>query len=292
MIDPLVALSGALLVVWLVLYVRGWYRLRRRGAPLATVYRLIVFGVATTLVAIALLSPANQLNTQYLFVRSLQTVVLCLMAAPAFFISCGYDVMLWGLPFRVRRRLHHTLRRGTSFGRAVRKFVPAGVAWLLFLAAFLIWHEPSFVNWAAPTHFVHTLALLTLGALALLFWWHVVGTGPRLQAVLAPWLIAAMLVITEIVNMATGVSLAFSTEPFYTHYVNAATDTRALSALGDQAFAGGILWVVGSFVYISSIVLVMNRLFIAHGSNRPEPHPDWDADDRMIMPGLEHRVRR
>jgi len=294
-IDLFVAPIGVVLVLWLVLYGRGWLRLRRRGARLATVYRLVVFWVATILVSIALLSPVNRLSTDYLFVRSLQTVILCLMAAPAFFQSCGYDVMLWGLPTPARRWLYRTVNRSTRQGAVVRKVAPPGVAWLLFLALFLIWHDPSFVNWATQTPALHTAALLLLGLVALLFWWHVVGTGPRLQAPLAPWLIAIMLVITEIVNMTTGVSLAFATEPLYGHYAAvaaAAGSTRALGVLGDQALAGGIVWVAGSFVYISSIILVVNRLFVLHGGSQPEPYANWDADERMIMPGLEHRVRR
>jgi hypothetical protein len=45
-------------------------------------------------------------------------------------------------------------------------------------------------------------------------------------------------------------------------------------------------------VYIAAIILVLNRLFERHGADRPHPLPDWDADERMIMPGLEHRVKR
>ncbi len=53
-----------------------------------------------------------------------------------------------------------------------------------------------------------------------------------------------------------------------------------------------VLWVVGSLLYVSSIVLVLNRLFIEQGQGGPQPAPDWDDDDRMIMPGLEHRLRQ
>ena len=66
---------------------------------------------------------------------------------------------------------------------------------------------------------------------------------------------------------------------------------RSLDVVGDQALAGATLWVVGSMLYVSSIVLVLNRLFIEHGEGGPAPAPDWDDDDRMIMPGLEHRLR-
>lgn len=281
------------LIAWLALYVRGWRRLRRRGAALASVYRLFVFLAATALVGFALVSPMNQLYAQYFFVRSLQTIILYLMAAPAFFLSCAYDVMLWGLPVCARHWMYHKVNRRTRASRYMRKVTPPGVAWLLFLAAFAIWQEPTFVNWSASQPLVHAIGLVVMGFLALLFWWPISGSGPRLHRPLVPWMCAVMLLITEFVNMTTGISIAFSTQPFYAHYVAAAAadPQRVLSALDDQTLGGGIIWVPGSFVYVSAIVLVLNRLFIKSGS-RPEPYANWDDDERMIMPGLEHRVKR
>jgi cytochrome c oxidase assembly factor CtaG len=295
----IVALTLALLMLlWLVLYVRGWLRLRRRGArPLASVYRLLVFLAATVLIGVVLLSPVSWLNSRYLFLRSLQTIVLCLLAAPAFHLACGYDVLLWGLPDAARRWLRRHLQVGAPAGDALRIVTPAGGVWMAFVALFLIWHEPGVVNWLVGAPALHTLALALLGLLALLFWWHVVGTGPRLHAPLSPWIVAILLVITEIANMVTGVSIAFAGEPIYAHYAAAALRPGAPSSLmlgvmADQALAGGLLWVVGSLLYVSSIVLVINRLFVEYGEGGPAPAPDWDDDDRMIMPGLEHRVRR
>ncbi len=293
--DPVAVALSLLMLVWLVLYLRGWVRLRRRGAAqLASVYRLLVFLTATTLVGVVLLSPISWLNSQYLFFRSLQTVVLCLLAAPAFHLACGYDVLLWGLPDDARRRLRRNLQPDARIGGLLRIVTPAAGVWLAFVAAFLIWHEPSVVNWLLQRAMLHTLALVVLGLLALLFWWHVVGAGPRLHDPLAPWLIAIMLVITEIVNMVTGVSIAFAGQPIYAHYaaLGAAPGLRGLDPAGDQALAGATLWVVGSMLYVSSIVLVFNRLFVTQGAGGPAPVADWDEDGRMIMPGLEHRVRR
>jgi cytochrome c oxidase assembly factor CtaG len=291
-----VALALALLMfAWLLLYSRGWLRLRRRRAPLASVYRLLVFLTATALVGAALLSPISALNSRFLFLRSLQTVVLCLLAAPAFHLACGYDVLLWGLPDSLRRRLRGHLRPGAAVGEAIRTVTPAGGVWLAFVACFLIWHEPGVVNFLLGSPARHTAALALLGLLALLFWWHVVGTGPRLHKPLAAWMVAILLVITEVINMVTGVSIAFAGAPIYAHYVAAAAASPVasrLDVLGDQALAGGLLWVAGSLLYVSSIVLVLNRLFIEQGEGGPTPAPDWDDDDRMIMPGLEHRVRR
>lgn len=293
--DPVAIGLAMLMLVWLVLYVRGWLRLRRRGATsLASLYRLVVFLVATVLVGVVLLSPISWLNSRYLFMRSLQTVVLCLLAAPAFHLACGYDVLLWGLPDAMRRRLRRGLHAEAAVGSLLRIVTPIAGVWLAFVAFFLIWHEPGVVNWLLPIPMLHTFALALLGLLALIFWWHVVGAGPRLHRPTAAWMVAIMLVITEIINMVTGVSIAFAGQPIYTHYAalgSAPTGAR-LDVLGDQALAGGVLWVVGSLLYVSSIVLVLNRLFIVHGEGGPAPALDWDDEGRMIIPGLEHRVRR
>jgi cytochrome c oxidase assembly factor CtaG len=293
----LIALTvGILTIFGLALYVRGWMRLRRRGSGLATVYRLLVFVFAAFLVGVAFLSPLNTLNREYLFMRELQVVVVCLLAPPAYFISCAYDMMLAGLPTSARRSLNRTLQESAAIGGVLHKATPFWFVWLLFLSLFLIWHDPGFANWMLARPVVHTFGLVILATAALLFWWHLVGTGPRLHASLPAWIFALALVPVEIANMATGVSIAFADKPLYDHYAAAAAAATAagvprLNILEDQALGGAMLWVAGSFIYISAIILLVNRLFQAHDGT-PEPHPNWDDDDRMIMPGLEHRVRQ
>jgi hypothetical protein len=96
----------------------------------------------------------------------------------------------------------------------------------------------------------------------------------------------------EIPNMATGMTIAYAGTPFYGYY--AAVDTLAASGLSnieDQMLSGGLIWFTGSFVFFSSAVLVVNRLFRRHKGDSPQPFPDWDSDERMIAPGLEHRLK-
>lgn len=295
MLELLTTLTGAMLAAIAVLYLRGWLRLRRRGAGFASLARLGVFGFATLTVAGVFLTPMNWLNQDYLFVRVAQYVFFCLLAAPAFFIACTFDVTPWGLPSAARRRFRRWTREPHGMPQLLRRATQPWLTVLFFLSIFVIWNDVRVVDWTLAHPALHMALLLALGAAAMLVWWHIVGTGPRLHTEFSPWLAAVALLLMELTNMVTGVTIAFAQEPIYAHYAAALQESTRwlpLTAADDQALGGGLLWVVGSAVYVSSVVLVLNRLFERHRADRPEPLPQWDDDERMIMPGLEHRLRK
>jgi cytochrome c oxidase assembly factor CtaG len=139
----------------------------------------------------------------------------------------------------------------------------------------------------------HHLALWGLLGAALLYWWHVVGTGPRIHQRLPTWVFFAYLIGADIPNMASGVTIAFSQQPVYAYYaaIHAATSNPfGLSVIDDQIIGGGLVWCIGSFIYFGSAVLVMRKLFKDNHGDSPYHFPNWDSDERMIAPGLEHRV--
>jgi cytochrome c oxidase assembly factor CtaG len=291
----LTLLVGFLLIGVSALYLRGWMRLRRRGAAFANPPRLMVFAFAVTLTAAVFLSPLNWLNQDYFFIRVAQYVLLCLFAVPAFFLSCTFDIALWGLPRSARRGIARWMRGRGALRRTVHNLTRPWAVIMLFIALFVIWYDVRIASWLLGNGLVHTASLLLLGAAAMLVWWHFIGTGPRLHSELSPWLAAIALLFLELASMSVAVPIAFSTDPIYPHYVAAFAQTNRLLPLSiadDQALGGGLLWVGGSAVFLSSIVLILNRLFDRHGANAPEPLPGWDADERMIMPGLEHRVKK
>ncbi|MFO7632510.1 MAG: cytochrome c oxidase assembly protein [Caldilinea sp.] len=288
-------LAGLLLIVVTLLYFRGWMRLRRRGVSFANLPRLVVFLFAVTLTAFVFLSPLNWLNQEYFFIRVAQYVMLCLFAIPAFFISCAFDVMLWGLPAGWRRSIGRWMRSEGLVRRGVHSATRPWLAIMLFIAIFVAWHDNRIAGWLLADSLLHTTSLLLLGAAAMLVWWHFIGTGPRLHTELSPWLAAIALLIIELTSMSIAVPTAFSTQPLYAHYAAVfMTPNRLfpLTIVDDQALGGGLIWVAGSAVYLSSIVLILNRLFDRHGMDGADPLPNWDDDDRMIMPGLEHRVKK
>lgn len=289
-------LVGLGLLALTVLYMRGWLRLRRRGVRFAGFFRLFVFFFAVAMIAAAFLSPLQAWHDRYFFARVGQTLALCLLAAPALFVSCAFDVALWGLPPRWRRAVSRRLRSRGRANRLVRRLTQPWLAIFSFIALYVLWYDPAVSNWLLVRPTAHLLGLLVLWGGALLFWWHIVATGPRLHREFSPWLAALAILLLELANMAASMTLVFAGKPIYAHYEAlaplAGNAEPILSLMDDQTVGGGMLWVVGSAVYMSTIVLVLNRLFERHGVNRARPLENWDADERMIIPGLEHRVRK
>jgi cytochrome c oxidase assembly factor CtaG len=287
------AVAALLFLIITAAYAIGWRRLHRVDPKLANPWRLLAFVVAMITLGLALIWPLPGWSNYLLAMRSTQKVLMCMIAAPLIWLACPIHTVVWGLRGWTRRwlvRLH-----GSSWdGRLTRSLTQPMAAWFGFVAAFLLWHDPASANFLMGENFAHYGAPWLLGAAAILFWSHVVGTGPRLHTSFPAWLLIIYLLGAEIANMITGITIAFTVEPIYPHYpaIRALVGDAALplNSTIDQMAAGALIWVFGSFVYIFGIVFVLNHLFHREGSTAPEPLPNWDSHEKFIAPGLEHRV--
>lgn len=278
-------------VLWLW-YLRGWRRWRHVDAGLASPRRLLALSLSTLLILIAFFPPLDLVSRQLLFVRSLQKIALAFWAAPLFWLAAPFHLASLGLPFVWRQQMRNWLHPNHPFGKILRAITQPAVTWLTFVCAIVMWHDAVVVNWIMAHGAMHLLSMLLLWGAALLYWGHLVGTGPRLRKALPGWVLFAYVVGVEIPNMATGMTIAYSATPFYTYYATMHKLTSAgISVIQDQMISGGLIWFTGSFVFFPSAVLILNRLFHQHEGGSPQHFPDWDADERMIAPGLEHRLK-
>ena len=89
-------------------------------------------------------------------------------------------------------------------------------------------------------------------------------------------------------NMAVAVTIAFAPNVIYTYYLSAPR-IWGFTALQDQMISGAIMWIPGSMMFLLAALIILARMFM---SKEPLPvRPEgWDADDKFIAPGLEHRV--
>lgn len=271
------------------LYLRGWLGLRRAGSPLGSVARLSLFFSSAILIIAATFPPLYNLSHEILYIRAIQKIMMAMVAAPLFWLACPVHILLRGLPFSQRQQIVYLLRSDKYSGRLIRLVTSTGVAWMIYVAAIVLWHDSHVVNWTMAGTSRHYLTLGFIFGAALLYWVHIVGTGLKLRRALPGWVLFAYAVGVEIPNMTAGITIAYSSAPLYTHYTETAGRVGT-DILRDQIMAGGLVWFMGSVIFFFSAVMIVNRLFHRHGSKTPEYYPNWDSDDRMIAPGLEHRL--
>ncbi len=261
-----------------------------QGQPLlATVGRLLSFSAGVLALAIAFLSPLVALQQELLIGRAAQQLLIGLLAPPLLWLACPVHVILRGLPLSARRWTVRILKESTFTGRFIRRATHPLVVWMFSFSFFLLWHEPDIANWLLAHPLFYRISLWGVWITSMLFWWPPLGTGPRLRPAM-PAGVGFLYIIVggEVPNMATGVILAFRTTPAYDYYADQLA-TSSLTVMQDQMISGGMIWFLGSIIYISVAVALLGRVF--RNFEAPKPPPIcWDATERTIAPGLEHRV--
>lgn len=281
--------STAALILLFLPYLWAWRRLRRVGAPLASLGRLISFVAGTLLLALAFLSPLVALQQELLIGRAAQQILIGLLAPPLLWLACPAHVILRGLPAPARRWITGQLKDSTLFGRSIRSATHPLLVWLLAFSVFLLWHEPGIANRLLANPSAYRFSLWGVWFTYMLFWWYPIGTGPRLRSAMHPGIAFLYVIIGgEVPNMVTGVTLAFRQTPAYSYYATR-VPVDGLTTLQDQMISGGLIWFLGSIVYVAIAVALLGRVF--RNFEAPKPPPiSWDATKRTIAPGLEHRV--
>lgn len=264
---------------------------------LATRLRLMAFAVAMLAVVLALIAPMHPLSSYFLIARTFENVLLVMIAAPFFWLSAAFHISVWGLPTRFRNRFARTWFRSHRLTARLRSLLQPGLVWFLFLATFLMWHDHTFVEFTMPSPILRILAPLWLFVTGLLFWWQIIGTGPRRYTTGSALVRLGCLLAVEVPNVATGMYIAFHQHSIYDYYEVVRTSNplyfaNSFSMGDDQSFSGALSWVFGSLVYFGSFVLVLNSIWRSvENSSQPQPPVNWDADEKFIMPGLERRLK-
>ena len=86
-----------------VLYGRGWWHLRQRGARLANGWRLASFLSGLVALGIAMLSAVEVLHDVLFTLHMVQHLLIMMIGAPLIMLADPYPFILWGLPSNPRR---------------------------------------------------------------------------------------------------------------------------------------------------------------------------------------------
>lgn len=264
--------TGALLASWrwrpevvLILatlasaYASGWWRLREWGyRELAPGWRLALYLSGLGAVAVALLPPVDDLAHDLLTAHMVQHLLLMMIAAPLLLLGNPLPTSLWGLPRRARRALGRLLTRNAPLRKVLWAATLMPVAWLLFVGNLWLWHLPAAYQAALRDPVIHDVEHVAFFGTALLFWWPIVEPAPRLHERIPRGFAILYLLAATGQNTLLSALIALPERVLYPYY-EASRSPFGVSALDDQALAGGLMWSMGH-MYLVPILLVVARM--------------------------------
>lgn len=232
--QPLV-LGGAFLAM--VLYLRAFIRLRRRGrADRASLGRLALFSSGVALAALALISPIDTIGEKYLLSAHMLQHVLLGDSAPALILlGLRGPLSLLIVPRRVLRRVARLrwLRRAGSV--LVRPQVALGL-WALVYAS---WHIPGAYDYALAHRWAHDLEHVSFLIVGLLVWTILVEPLPHPRHSLRTRMAVALSLFALGTVLAD--TLILTPHTIYQPYAAQPDRLWGLSPLTDQRLAGAVM---------------------------------------------------
>ena len=284
------------------LYIRGWVLLRRRtkshkrkrraGQPysLTAVWRLIFYLSGIFVIGVALLSPIDVLGGQLFFMHMIQHLLLIMIAPALLLIANPMAVTLWGMPRNLRKPvgkgLSFILNSDSKYRGWIRTATSPGIVWLMWVIVIVGWHDPGMYNWALERESAHNLEHITFFIVSMLYWWLVIGAGPRIHKQFSLIGRIAFVILAIPPNMLTGMVIAFTPTPQYTYYLNVPRIWN-VDVLTDQMWSGVIMWVPGSMMFIIAALVLIAELLGEEERKPPMPESMWGSDEKMIAPGRE-----
>jgi cytochrome c oxidase assembly factor CtaG len=263
----------ALLLITCV-YLRGWLHLRKAFPHMISVAQFAAFISGVSALWLAIGSPVNALDDELLTFHMVQHLLLMAVAPPLILLGAPIMPLLHGLPQRfVRGALGPIFRqRAVQWGEG---FVTHPVFCLLAASlAVIAWHYPPLFELGLKSSWWHEVEHACFLTTGLLFWWPVVQPWPSV-ARWPRWSTPLYLFLATLPCDALSAFLAFCDRVVYLPYA-AGPQLAGVSPLGDQEFAGALMWVCITFIYLIPAVVVTIQLLSSSRLHASEQgRPDW-----------------
>ena len=219
------------LVATAAIYLRGWSVLRLRLPDRFDARHALAFTGGLSIMVFALSAPFDALSHRTLSAHMVQHLLLTVVIAPMVWMGAPIAPLFVGLPRSVR-----ALVLALTRSRLAQWFLHPIVAWLVFALAFWVWHAPALYDLTLESDFWHHVEHACFLGSALLFWRPVILAWPA-RAIWPRWTMIPYLGLAMFQGMPLAAILTFSDRVIYHGY----------SSLDDQALAGAIMWLPGSF---------------------------------------------
>ncbi len=239
-------------------YARGWKRLNQLRSTLLPNWRLGCFIAGLAALWLAIASPLDTFGNFLLTAHMIQHMLIMFVAPPLILLGSPQNPLFLGLPRWAVRDVAGPFLTWPLLKRFGRAVTHPAFCWLAAALALLGWHIPAAYDLALTAPGWHEVEHACLFGTSLLFWWPVVQPWPS-RPRWPGWTIPIYLLFGDIVTTVLSAFLCFSDRLLYPPY-DAVSRLFGMSALSDQAAAGAIMWVFGSFILLGAAVITTVRL--------------------------------
>jgi len=252
-----VFLTGTLIVLGLV-YMRGWFAIRKTRPVQFPPWRLGAFLLGLAVIWLAIASPLDGFADVLLSAHMVEHLLLMSFAPPLLLLGYPVVPLLRGLPHAITVYLLGPLIRTKLLRDAGHILITPLVAWLAMNLVFLEWHVPAAYDFALEHEHWHQFEHLCFLGTSIAFWWPLIRPWPTREHY-AGWLLLLYLVMADIVNTVLSAFLAFCDRPVYPYYVREGNPFH-ISPLSDQRAGAVVMWVFGSLVFLIPVIVLTVRL--------------------------------
>ena len=249
-----------------VIYIRGWFRIRKTRPTLFPAWRLVAFLLGLAVIWIAIASPLDGFADALLSAHMIEHLLLMSFAPPLLLLGYPAVPFLRGIPRAILIPVLGPLLRLKQL-RSLGHFLTIPlVAWLAMNLTFLGWHVPAAYDFALEHEHWHEFEHLLFLTTSILFWWPLIRPWPT-SAHYPGWYMLPYLILADVVNTALSAFLAFCDRPVYAYYVQQPNPFH-ISPQSDQVTGAVIMWVIGSLIFLIPAIFVTIKLLRQETSPR------------------------
>ena len=276
------------LALVLFFYARGSLHLRKAFPRFITLGHMAAFTGGIISIWIAVASPLAALDEDLLTVHMVQHLLLMAFAPPLIMLGRPALALLHGLPKRFIKRIVGPVLRLAPVRQLEKIVTNTAFCWLAGTMTVIGWHLPAAFALGQHSALWHDIQHASFLLAGFLFWWPVIQPWP--SASRSPkWSIPLYLFLATLPCDALSAFLTFCDRVVYSSYLSAA-HSFGLSALQDQQWAGVIMWVSITFIYMFPAMAMTRRILSPAVLEDPQAHFDPQAAGNELLAATRAEV--
>ncbi len=252
-----------LLALVVFCYVRGYLHLRKAFPRIIDLRHMAAFISGLVAIWVAVGSPLASMDHELLAIHMVQHLILMAVAPPLILLGMPVPALLRGLTQDFVQAIVCSLQRSASVRRTTTSISHPMFCWFAGTITVIAWHLPSLFALGLHSALWHEAESVSFLVAGFLFWWPVIQPWPGSSR--SPgWSVPLYLFLATLPCDALSAFLTFCGRVVYPAYLSA-TPPFPISALQDQEWAGVLMWVCITFIYMVPALVLTVRLLSPAG---------------------------